>query len=168
MKELIDRREFIKATGMATAGTLLANPIAASVFGQNNKKVRLAMVGTGIRGITFWGKNITENYNVQTEFVGLCDINPGRVEFARKYIGAKCNTYTDFEKMMKKEKPDVLIVTTVDATHDQFIIKALEMGVDVITEKPMTTDEVKCKNILDAEKRTGKQVIVGFNYRYGI
>jgi len=61
----------------------------------------------------------------------------------------------------------MVIVTTVDATHDEYIIRAMELGSDVLTEKPLTTDEVKCQAILDAEKRTGKKCIVGFNYRYG-
>jgi predicted dehydrogenase len=68
--------------------------------------------------------------------------------------------------MMRETKPDVLIVTTVDATHDEFIIKGMKMGADIITEKPMTTDEVKCQNILDTERETGKNVVVTFNYRY--
>jgi predicted dehydrogenase len=42
------------------------------------------------------------------------------------------------------------------------------MGVNVITEKPMTTDEVKCKKILDAEKKSGKKVTVAFNYRHSV
>jgi len=74
--------------------------------------------------------------------------------------------FTDFEAMMKQTKPDILIVTTMCSTHNEFIIKGMEMGADIITEKPMTTDEVKCQDILDAEKRTGKKVTVTFNYRY--
>lgn len=77
-----------------------------------------------------------------------------------------CSTYTDFDKMMRENKPDMLIVTTVDAFHDEYIVKGLEYGANVITEKPMTTDEKKCQRILDAERRTGKKVIVTFNYRY--
>lgn len=42
----------------------------------------------------------------------------------------------------------------------------MEMGADIITEKPLTTDETKCQAILNAEKRTGKTVRVTFNYRY--
>jgi len=61
----------------------------------------------------------------------------------------------------------LVIVTTVDATHHKYIIRAMELGIDVLTEKPLTTDEVKAQAIIDAEKRTGKKVIVGFNYRYG-
>jgi predicted dehydrogenase len=58
-------------------------------------------------------------------------------------------------------------VTTVDATHHEFIVKGLGYGADVLTEKPLTTDEVKCQQILDAERKSGRKVRVGFNYRYG-
>jgi predicted dehydrogenase len=70
--------------------------------------------------------------------------------------------------MLSDTKPDYVIVTTVDAEHDNQIVTALEMGCDVITEKPMTTDEIKCKRILDAEKKAGKKVIVAFNYRHSV
>ncbi len=62
---------------------------------------------------------------------------------------------------------EFFFVTTVDATHDEFIVKALEQGVDVITEKPLTTDKNKCNRILRAQKSAVNQVIVGLNYRYG-
>ena len=68
--------------------------------------------------------------------------------------------------MMKETKPDVLIVTVNDYLHDTYIIRGMELGCDVISEKPMTTDEVKCQAILDAQKRTGKKLTVTFNYRY--
>jgi predicted dehydrogenase len=68
--------------------------------------------------------------------------------------------------MIQDSKPDLVIVTTKDATHHEFIIKAMEMGCDVLTEKPLTTDENKCQAILDAEKKSGKNLIVGFNYRW--
>jgi predicted dehydrogenase len=68
--------------------------------------------------------------------------------------------------MMKEVKPDILIVTTVDSTHHEFIIRGMELGANVITEKPMTTDEQKCEAILETEKKTGKKVTVTFNYRY--
>jgi len=72
----------------------------------------------------------------------------------------------DFEKMVKETKPHVVIVTSTDRTHDDYIIRAMELGCDVITEKPMTTDEKKARNILDAIKRTGRDLRVTFNYRY--
>jgi predicted dehydrogenase len=54
----------------------------------------------------------------------------------------------------------------MDSTHHEFIIKGLNAGMHVITEKPMTTDELKVQAILDAERLSGKQVLVTFNYRY--
>ena len=48
--------------------------------------------------------------------------------------------------MLKETKPDYVIITTVDATHNEFIVKALDMGFNAYDpEKPMTTDEIKCK-----------------------
>jgi predicted dehydrogenase len=63
-------------------------------------------------------------------------------------------------------QPDTVIVATVDATHHTYIIRAMEMGCNVITEKPMTVDESKTQAIFDAIDRTGKSLRVTFNYRY--
>ncbi len=86
------------------------------------------------------------------------------MEYAKQALKVDCPTHTDFDAMMKETKPDTLIVTTVDGTHNEFIVKGMEYGANIITEKPMTTDEKKCQEILDAEKRTGKKVRVTFNY----
>jgi len=160
----MERRQFTQLTGTALAGSLLTNNVLASVLAP--KKTRVAMVGTGHRGLGMWGVEVLKEHGSRMEFVGLCDINPGRVATGKKMLGVSCPTYTDFDKMMKEVKPEVLIVTTVDATHNEFIVKGLEYGADIVTEKPMTTDEKKCQQILDAEKRTGKKVKVTFNYRY--
>ncbi|RKD92290.1 Gfo/Idh/MocA family protein [Mangrovibacterium diazotrophicum] len=163
----LDRRQFLNTAGVLTAGTLLSNPL--QTFGNKSQtKMKLALAGTGIRGTSFWGKAIVERYPDVTEFVALFDHNPGRLEFAKQFMGIECPVFSDFEAMINQTKPDYVIVTTVDATHHLFIIKALEMGCNVITEKPMTTDEGKCQAILDAERKTGRKVIVGFNYRYGL
>lgn len=162
----ISRRRFLSNIGSLAVTGLLTNPALAKIIAEKGK-LKICLVGTGIRGITFWGKRLVEMYGDDTiEFVGLCDINPGRLEFAKKYIGISCPTYTDFDEMMEQAGPDMLMVTTVDATHNEFIIKGLNRGVEVFTEKPMTTDEIKCQDILDAERKSGKNIIVGFNYRY--
>jgi predicted dehydrogenase len=67
---------------------------------------------------------------------------------------------------LRETKPDHVIVTTIDATHDDYIVRAMSAGVDVITEKPMTTTPEKCQRILDAKAKTGRQLRVTFNYRY--
>jgi predicted dehydrogenase len=163
----MERRNFIKNSSIVASGLMLSPDVLSSVNPFAAAKKRIALVGTGHRGSSFWGKTIKDNYNEFVEFVGLCDINPGRVVTAKAHMGVSCPTFTNFEEMMKTVKPELVIVTTVDATHDEFIIKAMAMGADVITEKPMTTDEMKCQAILEAEKKYGKKIIVGFNYRHG-
>lgn len=160
----VSRRSFLYSVSMLAAGTAMSVP--AGAFGAA-KKLRLVLVGTGVRGISFWGKRLVEQYPDLLEFVGLCDINPGRVKYAKEFMKVSCPTFTDFDKMIKQTKPDLIIVTTKDSTHHEFIIKGLNYGIDVLTEKPLTTDEVKCQAILDAERKSGKNLIVGFNYRWG-
>lgn len=160
------RRNFLQQSGGLLAGTVLANNAMANNSFLPGSKKRVAMVGTGVRGLGMWGKPVLEEFGDMVDFVGLCDINPGRVETGKKFLGVNCNTYTDFDKMMQETKPDALIVTTVDGTHHQFIIKGLQYGAEIITEKPLTIDEQKCQSILDAEEKAGKKIKVTFNYRY--
>ncbi|MFX0555788.1 Gfo/Idh/MocA family oxidoreductase [Maribacter sp. CXY002] len=157
------RRQFLNSISMLAAGSFI--PLHSFAF-NSNKKLRVCLVGTGVRGTSFWGKRLVDEYSEILEFVGLCDINPGRLAYGKKYIGANCDTFEDCDKMLKSTNPDLLIVTTVDATHHEFIIKGLTHGCDVLTEKPLTTDEIKAQAILDAERASDKKLIVGFNYRW--
>jgi predicted dehydrogenase len=159
----MDRKTFLLQSGGAMAGTLVGNSLLAG--SSPLKKQRIAMVGTGHRGTSMWGTPVIKEFGETIEFVGLCDINKGRLETARTMLGLSCPAYTDFDTMMKETKPDMLLVMTVDGTHHEFIVKGLEYGADVVTEKPMTIDEQKCQAIIDAEKKTGKKVTVTFNYR---
>ena len=158
------RRNFITSVSMLAAGTMLSSQLKGVM--PDGRKLKVVLVGTGVRGISFWGKRLVDEYSDILEFVGLCDRNPGRVAFAKKFMGVSCETFLDFEEMLKKTKPDLVMVTTMDSTHHEFIIKSLDMGIDVLTEKPLTTDEDKCQAILDAERRSKNKVIVGFNYRW--
>jgi predicted dehydrogenase len=134
-------------------------------------KKRYAQVGCGSRSGMFT-KAICEKYADSCEIVALCDRNHGRMDVKNKQIeefgGQAAPTYdpADFDKMVAETKPDYIIVTTVDATHHEYLIRGMELGCDVITEKPMTTDEVKCREILKTRQRTGRNCQVTFNYRY--
>lgn len=159
------RRDFLTSVSMLAAGSMMTAP--AWGFGlKQDEKLKVALVGTGIRGTSFWGRRLVEQYSDTLEFVGLSDINPGRLAYAKDYMKVNCPTFLNFEEMVNQTKPDLVIVTTKDSTHHEFIIKGLEMGCDVLTEKPLTTDERKCQAILDAERSSGKNLIVGFNYRW--
>jgi predicted dehydrogenase len=134
---------------------------------QTSGKLNVALVGTGIRGSGLWGKTLYENYGDVVEFTGLCDINPKRAAFVKEHMGVSCPVFTDFDAMIEKTSPDTVIVTTMDSFHAKYISRAMELGCNVITEKPLATDEQMCQDIIDTERRTGKRVRVTFNYRYG-
>lgn len=120
-----NRRSFLNSVAMLAASSAL--PLSSFAFG-TDKKLRVALVGTGVRGITFWGKRLVDEYSELLEFVGLSDINSSRLAYGKDFIGADCPTFTDFTEMMRRTKPDLLIVTTKDSTHHEFIIKGLENG----------------------------------------
>lgn len=162
------RRDFLAKSGSLLAGSFFIHPVseALNLWDNPGQKMKIALVGTGGRGSSMFGRDVKRVYDEQVTFVGLCDMNIGRATYVKGYIGVDCPVYTDCDKMIAETKPDVLIVTTKDSTHHEFIIKGLEAGLNVISEKPMTTDEVKCQAILDAERKSGKKVIVTFNYRY--
>lgn len=157
------RRDFLYSLSMLAAGAAISSPLYG--FG-TDRKLKVVLVGTGVRGISFWGKRLVEQYPQKLSFVGLCDINPGRVKFAREYMGVSCPTFTDFDRMLRETRPDLVIVCTKDSTHHEFIVKGLEFGADVLTEKPLTTDEVRCRQIVEAERKSNRNLIVGFNYRW--
>ena len=134
-------------------------------------KKRFAHVGIGGRARMYYNA-VATTYGETSELVAFCDINRTRMEYANEFIqeklGYKVPMYgaDEFEKMIEETKPDTVIVTSIDRTHHRYIIKAMEMGCDVISEKPMTMDAEKCQAILDAIERTGKSLRVTFNYRY--
>lgn len=164
------RREFLSTGSMLGAGLMLGGQTVAHAGEPTPRRKRYAIVGVGSRS-GMYRNAILKTYAGHCEMVGFCDVNEGRLKLARdkaRAAGADVPVYQagDFDKMVGERKPDVIIVTTMDSTHDQYVIRAMELGCDVITEKPMTTDEVKCRAILEAKKRTGRKVIVSFNYRY--
>ena len=127
---------------------------------------RVALIGTGHRGATTWGRDLVVNWSEQLELVGLADANPLRLERARTTIGVDAPTFAELGDMLSATRPDTLIVCTPDDTHADMVVAGLEAGADVITEKPMTTTAENCRRILEAERRTGRRVDVTFNYRY--
>lgn len=134
---------------------------------------RYVVVGTGGRSRMFIQYLAKNGPKKGRHLVGLCDINPGRMAYYNRVLKEEFShpavaeaAPEDFEKMLKAQKVDAVIVTTVDRTHDEYICRAMEAGCDVITEKPMTIDAARCQRILDTRARTGRKIRVTFNYRY--
>lgn len=137
-----------------------------------SSKKKYVLVGSGGRAEFFYSA-IATTFHETSELLAVCDTNQTRMNYANKRLVDKygyhaVHTYKaeQFDEMIKQERPDAVIVTSVDRTHHTYIIRAMELGCDVVTEKPMTVDENKCQDILDAVERTGRNVRVTFNYRY--
>lgn len=132
---------------------------------------KYALVGTGGRSGLFL-TSIARDYRQQSQLVGFCDTNQTRMDYANAMIGEfdhpAVPTFKadEFDKMIAQTQPDVVIVTSIDRTHHHYIVRAMELGCDVISEKPMTIDEEKCQEIIDAVAKTGQKLRVTFNYRY--
>jgi len=153
---------------------LLKNNKITQAWGVNfmAERKRYAQVGIGGRARFFY-EAIAKDFKDTAQLVAFCDINQTRMDYANKVLREEFNaepvpTYTadKFDEMIKNEKPDYVIVTSIDRTHHKYIIRAMELGCDVISEKPMTVDAEKTQMILDAIKRTGRKLRVTFNYRY--
>jgi len=135
-------------------------------------KKKYVQVGTGGRARMYY-EAISTTFRDSAEMAAFCDLSPTRMNYANKLLveeykvpPVKTYHYTEFDRMLDEIKPDAVIVTSVDRTHHDYIIRSMEKGYDVITEKPMTIDEKKAQAILDCRKRTGKDLRVTFNYRY--
>ena len=134
------------------------------------EKKRYAVCGVSNRAMAMFIGPMLESFSHCAELVGMLDIDPRRFEVCRERVPGTVNvpTYldTEFVKMLAEQKPDVLIVTSIDRTHVDYVIGGLAHGLDVVCEKPMTTNTADAMRILEAEKNSKGKVICSFNYRY--
>jgi len=136
------------------------------------KRKRYVQVGVGSRGWCYTVA-LVKTMRDECELVGICDNNPGRLELRNREIVSALNgrpvpVYLDtqFDRMIREQKPDAVVVTSKDSTHDKYIVRAMQLGCDVVSEKPMTIDEKKCQRIIDAANSTKRRIMVTFNCRY--
>ena len=123
----------------------------------------IAIIGAGSRSLHL-AKIIHSGGHAK--ITAVCDTNQTRLDYFIKSLGGGIKKYADFDAMLDEVKPDIAMVTTVDKYHHEYIVKALDKGFDVLSEKPITIDEEKCMLIREAEKRSGKKVTVTFNCRF--
>ncbi|MQM28731.1 Gfo/Idh/MocA family oxidoreductase [Glycomyces albidus] len=131
---------------------------------------RYAIVGTGSRA-TMYVDAIIERGD-RAALVALADPNPKRIAHHAAAVEAAglpapaAYDAADFGRLLAETDPDTVIVTSVDATHHEYILAALAADKDVISEKPLTTTAEHAAQILEAEARSAGTVTVTFNYRY--
>jgi predicted dehydrogenase len=126
-------------------------------------------VGTGHRAQTFTRDLAARPGHT---VAALCDPSPTRMAFHNRLLAEAgvppATTWEPerFTDLLAEEGIDEVVVTTVDAEHDRYVVPALEAGCRVVTEKPMTVDAARCARILDTVRETGNSLTVAFNYRF--
>lgn len=126
-------------------------------------KIKVGIIGTG--GISHFHmrgyKGIPD-----VDVVAVCDIDENKVKaYAAQYNVPKY--YTDYNEMMANEQLDAVSVTTWNAAHKGAAIAALNGGANVICEKPMAMNSQEAEEMLEAAKRNGKLLMIGFVRRFG-
>lgn len=137
-------------------------------------RTRIALIGTGSRS-EMYVRAILGQHSDVAELVALSDVNPGRVQYYQDLIsgitGGKSAPLATFApaalgEFIAANNIERVIITTPDYTHADFIVTAMEAGADVVVEKPLTISAEGCRRITDAVAKTGRNVVVTFNYRY--
>ena len=129
---------------------------------------RYAVIGTGSRSRMYLAALQSSHADVG-ELVALCDPNPARMDYYRRELSLDAiPTYApeNLDRLFAETSPDCLIVTSPDYTHDVYVCAALDRGLDVVTEKPMTMDDQRLHRILHSLNESKGDLTVTFNYRY--
>ncbi|MEE0928203.1 MAG: Gfo/Idh/MocA family oxidoreductase [Acutalibacteraceae bacterium] len=127
--------------------------------------IKVGIIGCG--GIAN-GKHMPALQKVaDCEMVAFCDIVEERAVLAAKEFGTEnAAVYTDYRELLKDKTIDVVHVCTPNRSHSFITVDALEAGKHVMCEKPMAINSKEAKKMLDAAKRTGKKLSIGYQSRF--
>ena len=140
--------------------------------------LRAGLVGLGSMGSAhFANYKLMAEKNEGAELVAVCDVNEAKldsgkategnlVKVDRKLDLSSYTCYRDMEEMINRERLDYVDLCLPTFLHAPMSIKAMEMGVNVICEKPMARSSALCGDMIAASKRTGKKLMIGHTLRY--
>jgi predicted dehydrogenase len=169
---LLNRRHFLKASGMAAAGAALpawfleregaaaAEPKPLSP----NDRPGIALIGCGGQGTGDCG-----NARRYGDVIAVCDVHRSQAERAAKRFKPEGKSgpviYSDFRKVMERDDVHIIITGTPDHWHTLVNLLAVKTGKDVYTEKPLTLTIDEGKRLVKAVKESGRIVQVGSQQR---
>lgn len=134
-------------------------------------KTRYALAGAGVRA-QMYVDAITGAHRDRAELVAIVEPNPVRAAFhSGRAVDAGASaprlaTPDELEQVIRDERVDRVIICSRDDLHAELIVRSLEAGADVVVEKPLTIDAASAARIEEVVERTGRQVVLTFNYRY--
>ncbi|MFC6331805.1 Gfo/Idh/MocA family protein [Paenibacillus septentrionalis] len=129
------------------------------------RKIRIGIIGCG--GIAF-GKHMPALQKQQNaEMVAFCDIEEERARKASSTFGTPdAKVYTDYKELLADSSLDVVHVCTPNDSHAEISIAALESDKHVMCEKPMAKTAADARRMVEAAKRTGKKLTIGYQNRF--
>ena len=126
----------------------------------------VAIIGCGSRGAEAYGREMFEQKD-KWKIVSVCDTNPVKTaKYGEIFAVSEENRFCDEFEFFKEKRADALIIATMDNDHVRQCKRALELGYDVLLEKPITANEEECRSLLEAHRRYGKKVMVCHVLRY--
>ena len=146
----MNRREFAKTTGVATATALSASRVMGA-----NERVRVGFIGLGNRGDQVLSAFLEHK---DCEVAAVCDIYQPYVDFAAKKIGGTPERFADYRKLLARKDMDAVAVVTPDHWHALMCVEACAAGKDVYCEKPLSLCVAEGRAMVSAA-RTHKRVV---------
>jgi len=125
---------------------------------------KLAVIGGGKFGLMHLRAYKQLEHDGLGELVGLCDINEELLAERREEFGVR--TYTDYQELIEKEKPDGVSVVTPDHLHRRIGLRALEQGCHVLIEKPLDVTVEGCRELIEKAESAERILMVDFHKRY--
>lgn len=127
-------------------------------------KLKIGIIGTG--GIAN-GKHMPalKRLSEEVSMVAFCDLILEKAEQAAKDFGtADAKVFTDYKELLKLDL-DVVHVLTPNRSHCEISVAALESGKHVMCEKPMAKTVADAKLMVEAAKKSGKLLTIGYQNR---
>ncbi|WP_121810176.1 Gfo/Idh/MocA family protein [Mucilaginibacter kameinonensis] len=160
----MERRTFLKNTGLLTGGILLNHNLSA--MEPVNDPVKIAVIGCGDRGTGIM--NILNSMPDKYRITALCDVLDFRLTAAQKLAKTDAvKTYTDYRKLIDDKQVEAIIVAVPLYLHYQVAADVIRSGKHLYLEKTMTYNieqAVELVNLMHG--RTGQVLQVGHQYRY--
>ncbi len=130
-----------------------------------NDIVRVGIIGCGGIAKSKHMPSLAKLKNVK--MVAFCDIIEKKALAAREKFGTPdCAVYTDYKQLLEDKSIDVVHVLTPNRSHSFITVDALEAGKHVMCEKPMAINSLEAQKMLDAARRTGKKLSIGYQSRH--
>jgi len=127
------------------------------------KPIRIGVIGVSGRGGI--ARHWQEDPQGRAVVVAGADINEAHLADFRQRLNPNAFVTTDYRRLLEQDI-DAVAVTSPDFTHETYAVAALEAGKHVFCEKPLAITTAGCDRILEAWRRSGKHLMVGFNMRY--